>query len=162
MDQCSRILAFYKSGMPIRDRSITSLWSKTRDRPSRIGITDWHPGLFFRATVSYLPMVDSTYYTNSLRWFTQRLCASIWFAWSLLRREGVRNSELWSLKEFQILRSQDALSGTQEETARSVQTTGLLTGGKCSLMVGVGCLEIVRVASDSGGDFGFLTRSSKN
>ena len=35
---CSRILAFYKSGMPIRDRSITSLWSQTRDRPSRIGI----------------------------------------------------------------------------------------------------------------------------
>ena len=32
MDQCSRILAFYESGMPIRDRSITSLWSKTRDR----------------------------------------------------------------------------------------------------------------------------------
>ena len=61
MDQCSRVLAFYKSGMPIRDRSITSLWSKTRDRPSRIGITDWHPGLSFQATVSNLPMVDGTY-----------------------------------------------------------------------------------------------------
>ena len=40
MNQCSRILAFYKSGIPIRDGSITSLWSKTRDEPSRIGIPD--------------------------------------------------------------------------------------------------------------------------
>ena len=102
MDQCSRILAFYKSGMPIRDRSITSLWSKTRDRPSRI---DWHHGLSFPATVSYLSMV---------------------------------------------------------ENAISVQTAGLLNGVKCSLMVGVGCLEIARVASDPGGDFGFLTRSLKD
>ena len=37
MDQCSRILALYKFGIP-----------------SRIGITDWHPGLSFRATVSSL------------------------------------------------------------------------------------------------------------
>ena len=40
MDQCSRILAFNKSGMPIRDGSITTLWSKTRDGSSRIGIPD--------------------------------------------------------------------------------------------------------------------------
>ena len=42
MDQCSRILAFYKSGMPIRDGSITSLWLKTRHELSRIGIMDFH------------------------------------------------------------------------------------------------------------------------
>ena len=61
-----------------------------------------------------------------------------------------------------MLGSQDAPSGIQEEIACSVQTTKLLIGVKCSLMVGVGCLEIARVASDSGGDFGFLTRSSKD
>ena len=51
MDQCSRILAFYKSGMPIHDRSITSLST----------VTDWHPGLSSLATVNNHPMVDRTY-----------------------------------------------------------------------------------------------------
>ena len=55
MDQCSRILALYKSGMPIRDDSITTLWSKTRYKPSRIGIADWHPGLSFRRQCAIFP-----------------------------------------------------------------------------------------------------------
>ena len=59
MDRCSRILAFYKSGMPIRDGSITSLWSKTRDEPSRIGITDWHHGLASRIGIPDCLFEDS-------------------------------------------------------------------------------------------------------
>ena len=32
------MLTNYESGMPIRDGSITSLWSKTRDGPSQIPV----------------------------------------------------------------------------------------------------------------------------
>ena len=79
-------------------------------------ITDWHHGLasriVFSKTMRNLPMVDSASYTNTPQkieypgWFKQRLCASRWFAWFLLRRQSVKNSKPWLGKDFQMLGSQ--------------------------------------------------------